>query len=380
MDPSATAARLPFQARIRKSAFFNAARRHGCHSFGVYNRTYIAMGFLDPVTEYQNLLDGVVLWPAMGERQLEITGPDASRFVQLLTPRNLSAQAVGQCKYALITNARGGIVNDPICLKLAEQHYWLSAADSDIWLYAQGINAVRQMDVELRDPDVAVLQIQGPRSLELMTALFGNDVGALRYYWHANFELAGYPVVVSRTGWSNEWGYEIYLRDPAGGDAVFDLIVERGKAFELTLGVVSQIRRIEGGMLSYGADMDMRHNPFELRLGRLVELEQPLDYIGRAALAALAGQPPAQLICGLSFAGPALAGFIEPWPLQHEGETVSHVTSLAWSPRLMRNIGLAILPSRCCDPGQPMTMVTPDGNVDGVVSRLPFMERRTTRT
>lgn len=338
------------------------------------------MGFLDPVAEYENLLNGVVLWPAMGERQLEITGPDASKFVQLLTPRNLSTQSVGQCKYALLTNADGGIVNDPICLKLGEQHYWLSAADSDIWLYAQGVNAIRQMNVQLRDPDVSVLQVQGPRSLELMTALFGSDVGALRYYWHDNFELAGFPVVVSRTGWSNEWGYEIYLRDPTGGDAVFDHIVERGADFGLTLGVVSQIRRIEGGMLSYGADMDMRHNPFELRLGRLVELEQPLEYIGRAALSALATAPPHQLICGVSFPGEPLRGFIEPWPLIENGSALSHVTSLAWSPRLKRNIGLAMLPAARSEAGQPVTLQTPDGTVEGVVSKLPFMERRTTRS
>ncbi|MAP11104.1 MAG: glycine cleavage system protein T [Gammaproteobacteria bacterium] len=375
--PSTTAVTLPFQARIRKSAYFHASLKHGCHSFGVYNRTYISMGFQDPVKEYWDLLNGVVLWPVAGERQLEIKGPDASQFVQLLTPRNLDKFAVGQCKYLLVTADDGGIVNDPVCLKLGPDHYWLSAADSDIWLYARGINAMARMDVELSDPNVSVMQVQGPRSVDLMEKMFGPQVRTLKYYWCMESTLDDAPVVVSRTGWSSEWGYEIYLRDAAAGDRVFEHILAEGAEFGVQLGVVSQIRRIEGGMLSYGADMDLTTNPFEIGLGRLVDLEQSNDFIGRDALRSIAKAGAKRKIMGVSVPPPALSGFIEPWALEVNGDPVSTVTSLAFSPRLERNIGLTIVPTSLAEPGRAVSLVTPDGPVAGELQDLPFVSGRT---
>lgn len=235
--PSST--NMPFQARIRKPAYFDALLANGCERFGVYNRTYNALGFADPETEYWDLLNGVVLWPVAGERQLEITGPDAGRFVQFLTPRDLSSLRIGQCKYVLITADDGGIVNDPVCLRLAEDHYWLSAADSDLLLYARGINALAKMNVTLKDPDVSVLQVQGPKSQAVMERLVGERIAHMRYFDCIEAMILGAPVVVSRTGWSNEWGYEVYLRDPTSGDWVFNHILEQGRPEGIRLGVVS---------------------------------------------------------------------------------------------------------------------------------------------
>ena len=230
---------LPFQARIRKSVFLDASFRYGCEAFSVYNRTYTAAGFSDSLTEYHDLLNGVVLWPIAGERQVEIAGPDAERFVELLTPRDLHKQRVGQCKYLLFTHTDGGIVNDPVCLRLAEDKYWLSAADSDLGLYARGVNAMAQMDVTICEPDVAVLQIQRPPSAEFMRTLVGQTLADLKYYWWQHADIGEVPVIVSRTGWSTELGFEIYLVDATRGDTLFDDIVAAGAAFDLKLGVVS---------------------------------------------------------------------------------------------------------------------------------------------
>ena len=273
-----------FGTQIRKSPYFEATLRWGAQGFSVYNHMYIPRDFGDPEQNFWNLVNDAILCDVAVERQVEITGPDAAKFVQLLTPRDLSNMAVGQCKYVLITNSAGGILNDPVLLRLAEDHFWLSLADSDILLWAQGIAVNSGLDVTIREPDVSPLQLQGPKSGQVMSALFGAKILDLRYYWLIETELAGIPLVVSRTGWSSELGYELYLRDGARGDELWELIMAAGAEFGLKPGHTSTIRRIEGAMLSYHADADIGTNPYELGLSRLVNLDMPADFIGKEAL------------------------------------------------------------------------------------------------
>jgi glycine cleavage system aminomethyltransferase T len=211
-----------FGTQIRKSPYFDATVRWGAQAFSVYNHMYIPRDFGDPEQNFWNLVNDAILCDVAVERQVEITGPDAARFTQMLTPRDLSGMAVGQCKYILITNAEGGILNDPILLRLAENHFWISLADSDILLWAQGVAVHSGMDVTIREPDVSPLQLQGPKSGEVMKALFGESIMDLRYYWLREVELDGIPLIVSRTGWSSELGYELYLRDGSRGDELWE--------------------------------------------------------------------------------------------------------------------------------------------------------------
>ena len=190
-----------------------------------------------------------------------------------------------QCKYVLICAPDGGIVNDPILLKLAEDHFWLSLADSDALLYAKGVQAFANMDVELGEPDVSPLQIQGPRSKPLVRKLFGDEVADQRYYWHKQTELDGIPVVVSRTGWTAELGYEVYLRDSSRALELWDAIVDAGEEFDLRVTAPSDQRRLEAGIFNYGNDMDVTNNPYEVTgLERLVELDNDNEVVSRAAL------------------------------------------------------------------------------------------------
>ena len=273
-----------FGTQIRKSPYFDATVRWGAQGFSVYNHMYIPRDFGDTEQNFWNLVNDAILCDVAVERQVEITGPDAARFVQMLTPRNLSKMAIGQCKYILITNADGGILNDPILLRLAENHFWISLADSDILLWAQGVAVNSGLDVQIGEPDVSPLQLQGPKSGEIMRALFGDSILALKYYWLREMTLDGIPLVVSRTGWSSELGYEIYLRDSSYGDMLWERIMATGMEFGLKPGHTSSIRRIEGGMLSYHADADIKTNHYELGLDRLVDLEMQADFIGKAAL------------------------------------------------------------------------------------------------
>ena len=228
-----------FGTQIRKSPYFNATVRWGAKGFSVYNHMYIPRDFGDAEQNFWNLVNDAILCDVAVERQVEITGPDAARFVQMLTPRDLSKMAVGQCKYVLITNAEGCILNDPILLRLAENHFWISLADSDILLWAQGVAVHSGLDVMIGEPDVSPLQLQGPKSGEIMKALFGDSILDLKYYWHRELELDGIPLLVSRTGWSSELGYEIYLRDSAYGDALWERIMVAGMAFGLKPGHTS---------------------------------------------------------------------------------------------------------------------------------------------
>ncbi len=364
-----------FGTQIRKSPYFDATVRWGAAGFSVYNHMYIPRDFGDPEQNFWNLVNDATLSDVAVERQVEITGPDAATFVQMLTPRNLSTCAVGQCKYVLITNADGGILNDPILLRLAENHFWLSLADSDILLWAQGVAVNSGLDVTICEPDVSPLQLQGPKSGEIMQRLFGDQINDLRYYWLGEFELDGIPLIISRTGWSSELGYEIYLRDGARGDELWELIMAAGQPFGLQPGHTSAIRRIEGGMLSYHADMDRHTNPFELGLDRLVDLEMEADFIGKAALKKIVDQGISRKQVGLEIDGDALtAANNEFWPILIAEKQVGQVTSAIYSPRLKLNIALAMVMVEHSALGTDAEIVTPFGRRSVRVVDRPFYD------
>ena len=333
-----------FGTQIRKSPYFDATVRWGAAGFSVYNHMYIPRDFGDPEQNFWNLINDAILCDVAVERQVEITGPDASQFIQLLTPRDLTSLSVGQCKYVLITNNEGGLLNDPVLLRLAENHFWLSLGDSDILLWAQGVAINSGLDVTIKEPDVSPLQLQGPRSIDIMKELFGNDIVNLKYYWLIETELNGIPLVVSRTGWSSELGYEIYLRDGSKGDDLWELIMETGKKYNLHPGHTSSIRRIEGGMLSYHADADINTNPFELGMDRLVNLDNNNKFIGKEALIKIREKGVTRKQVGITIDCDPLKGpntiF---WPIIKNNKKIGKVTSAVFSPRLNKNIALAIV-------------------------------------
>lgn len=364
-----------FGTQIRKSPYFDATVRWGATAFSVYNHMYIPRAFGDPEQNFWNLVNEAILCDVAAERQVEITGPDAAEFVQRLTPRDLSKMAVGQCKYILMTNADGGILNDPILLRLADNHFWISLADSDILLWAQGLAVYAGLDVTISEPDVSPLQLQGPRSGDVMKALFGESIMALRYFWLCDVELNGIPLIVSRTGWSSELGYELYLRDGSRGDDLWETIMAAGEPFGLKPGHTSSIRRIEGGMLSYHADADMSTNPFELGMDRLVNLDMPTDFIGKAALKQIKAQGVTRKQVGLWIdAAPLQGPNTTFWPLKHNGETVGTVSSAVYSPRLAQNIALAMVAIDVADLETELEIHTAMGSARAVVVEKPFFD------
>ena len=366
---------ISFGTQVRKSPYFDATVRWGAKGFSVYNHMYIPRDFGDAIQNFWNLVNEAILCDVAVERQVEITGPDAAKFAQLLTPRNLSECAVGQCKYVLITDENGGVLNDPVLLRLAENHFWLSLADSDILMWAKGVAVNSGMDVKLCEPDVSPLQLQGPKSGEIMKAVFGEEIENIKYYWLKEFELNGIPLIISRTGWSSELGYEIYLRDGSRGNELWDYLMEIGKPLGLSPGHTSTIRRIEGGMQSYQADMDCNVNPFELGLDRLVDLEMDADFIGKNALKKIKEEGVKRRQVGIVINCPPLENSnTSYWPIFIDSKEVGFVTSAIHSPRLNKNIAMAIVSIDYSSLDTTASVETPHGTYPVKVVEKPFYD------
>jgi aminomethyltransferase len=364
-----------FGTQIRKSPYFDSTVKWGATGFSVYNHMYIPRDFGSPEQNFWNLIEKSILCDVAVERQVEITGPDAFKFIQLLTPRDLSKLAVGQCKYVLITNNEGGILNDPVLLRLAENHFWLSLADSDILLWAQGVAVNSGLDVQIKEPDVSPLQLQGPTSGEIMIKLFGEGIKDLKYYWLREYNLDGIPLIVSRTGWSSELGYEIYLRDGSKGNELYEKIMEAGKKHGLQPGHTSSIRRIEGGMLSYHADADINTNPFELGFDRLVNLDSDINFIGKEALKKIKHNGITRKQVGVEIDCKPLSGPNTTfWELKKDNINIGKVTSAVYSPRLKKNIALAMVSVEQSEIGNELKVYTNEGIFDCKIVEKPFYD------
>ena len=364
-----------FGTQIRKSPFFNSTVKWGAAGFSVYNHMYIPRDFGDPEQNFWNLVNEAILCDVAVERQVEITGPDAAKFIQLLTPRDLSKLSVGQCKYVLIVNNEGGILNDPVLLKLAENHFWLSLADSDILLWAQGVALNSELNVTITEPDVSPLQLQGPNSGKIIEALLGKDINDLKYYWLREIKLDGIPLIVSRTGWSSELGYELYLKDGSKGDELWEKIMSAGKKFGLKPGHTSSIRRIEGGMLSYHADADINTNPYELGLDRLVNLDIEANFVGKDALKKINREGIKRKQVGVILDCKPLQGPNTTfWKITKDDKLVGKITSAVYSPRLKKNIGLAMVSFANSNIGTVLDVEIDSNKIKTTIVEKPFYD------
>jgi glycine cleavage system aminomethyltransferase T len=369
-------------SRIRKSPFYYASRKHGVAMYSVYNHTYHPRHYGDPVAEYWQLLEGVTLWDVGVERQVEITGPDAFELTNMLVARDLNKCAVGQCKYVFVTAPDGGIINDPVLLRLDENHFWLSLADSDALLWALGVAHGSGLNVSIREPDVGPVQIQGPKSKDVMVDLFGDGILELPYYFLQSYELDGMPVKVSRTGYTGELGYEIYLFDASQhGEQLWNAVLEAGRPHGLAVIGPCHIRRIEGGILAWGADMWLDTNPYEVGMGYdwMVDLEQGADFIGKEALRKIKHEGPKRKLAGVEIAGAGLGSYSDGsmpdfFPVTAGGERIGRVTSACYSPRLEKNIGYAMVPVQFAELGTELAVEVDGESREAVVVQMPFID------
>jgi glycine cleavage system aminomethyltransferase T len=359
--------------RLRPSPFFAAAMADGMVAGNVYNRMIMPTSYGDPEAEYWRLINGVSQWDVGVERQVQLRGPDAGRLVQILSPRDMSRCQVGQGKYVPLCNHRGTIINDPIILKLADDLYWLSIADSDMWLWAGAIAAERGLDVEVSEPDVSPMAIQGPMAENVVAAVCGDWVRGLKYFWFRETEIDGIPVAVQRSGWSKQGGFEIYLRDEAKGTQLWNIFKEAGRPWGIGPGAPATAERTESGLVSVGGDTDEATNPFEVRLGKYVDLDVPDDVLGIQSLRRIKAAGIQRHQLGLVLAGdtPAPLGFRRE-DIVHNGQRVGMMTNCVWSPRMRANIGYALI-SSSVPAGQEVRVMRGPGPVEARLVELPFL-------
>lgn len=364
---------IAISPRLRKSPFFDATVKAGVTQLTVYNHMLMPTSYGDPEGEYWRLINDVSLWDVAAERQVEFRGPDAARLAQYLTPRDLSKCRIGRGKYVPLCNHQGHLLNDPVLLRIGEDRYWLSLADSDIRLWVQAVIAEGGFAVEAREPDVSPLAVQGPGAEAVVAELFGDWVKDLKYFWFREADLGGIPLVVARSGWSKQGGFELYLRDGSRGTELWDAVWEAGRAHAIGPGAPNGIERVESALLSYGTDTEPETNPFEVGLSRYVDLEQEAEFIGKAALQGIAADGPRRHQLGLFIEEHApIVPNQHKWPVQVAGRTVGNVTAAVYSPRLERNIALALVESHVSAGGEAATVLTPDGPRQAETTTLPF--------
>lgn len=359
--------------RLRRSPFFEATVAEGVTGFYPYNNMLMPTGYGDPEAEYWRIINGVSMWDVAVERQVELVGPDAARLAQILCPRDLAKCKVNQGKYVALCNHAGTVINDPILLKLADDRFWLSIADNNIVLFARAVAAERGLNVKVFEPDVSPMAVQGPKAEDVVASIFGDWVRDLKYFWFGAATIEGIPVQVARSGWSKQGGFEIYLEDGAKATALWNIVKEAGESQGIGPGNPNMCERIESGLLSYGSDTDDETNPFEVRMGRYVDLDVPDDTIGIKALRRIAKDGPKRHQLGVILEGDTPRPVVPEWQAIHaNGKRIGDLTSGVWSRRLERNIGITLV-SITSEPGNAVTVETPDGMVEGKLVDLPFI-------
>lgn len=362
-------------ARVRKSPYFNKTVEDGVTSFSVYNHMYMPTGYGDPSAEYDRLINGVAMWDVAVERQVSLKGRDAEKLARYLTTRDLGALNVGQGRYVPLCDHRGTLINDPVLLPISEDEYWLSIADSDVLLWSRGIAAERGYEVNIHEPDVSPLAIQGPKAVDVVADLFGDWVRDLKYFGHREARLNGIPLHVARSGWSKQGGYELYLQDGLRGGELWDLVKEAGQKYDIGPGTPNYIERLESGLVSYGADTDDFTNPYEVGLGKFVSLEREDEFIGKEALKKIKKEGIKRQFVGYRIEGqPLAAGNQHKWPVKDGEVFVGFVSASAWSPRVKSNIGVGLVETAYSEPGSKVTIQTDlaEGDMQAEVAKLPF--------
>ncbi|MBT6415298.1 MAG: dimethylsulfoniopropionate demethylase [Candidatus Puniceispirillum sp.] len=366
---------LNMSRRIRRTPFTDKVEEHGVRGFSVVNHMLLPKAFTPSVEDdYWHLREHVQIWDVAVQRQVQITGPDAARLVQLMTPRDVRSAKVGQCLYVPMIDENAGMLNDPVLIKLADDKFWLSIADSDVLFWAKGLALGLRLNVTIEEPDVSPLAIQGPKAAPLMVELFGDAIHDLGYFQFGMFDVLGTQQLIARSGYSKQGGFEIYLQGGHLGSDLWDMIWQAGQAYNITPGCPNLIERIEGGLMSYGNEFTRDNNPLECGFESLCYFGDEIDYIGKDALHDIAKQGPNKVLRGVKFGGGKAPPCGKPFPVTtHNGVQLGQVTSGIYSPRLECNVGMSMIAKGYWDFGTELLVHTPDGIArEGTIESLPF--------
>ncbi|WP_409432978.1 dimethylsulfoniopropionate demethylase [Litorimonas sp. RW-G-Af-16] len=364
---------LSISRRLRSTPFTRRVTEAGVKGYTVYNHMLLPTMFESIEADYHHLKRDVQIWDVAVQRQVEVRGRDAAKLIQMLTPRSLKKMADDQCYYIPVVDETGGMLNDPVAVRHSEDRWWISIADSDLLYWIKGLARGMNLRVDVFEPDVSPLAIQGPKSNDLMARLFGEDIRDLRFFRHRKIEFNGRQHTIARSGFSVQGGFEIYVEGTDQGEPIWDALFEAGQGLNVRAGCPNLIERIEGGLLSYGNDMTRDNTPFEAGLGKFCKGAASKDCIGADALRQDLEHGPKRQVRGLAIAGEAVPPCQDLWPVFVNDQGVGHVSSAAWSPDLLTNVAIAMIDRAHWDVGTHVTVQTPSGPRDAEVRALPFI-------
>ena len=359
--------------RERKSPFFDSTVADGVTHFTIYNHMYMPVSYGDHDAEYRRLLEKVAMWDVAVERQVQISGADAERLVRYLTPRDLKDCPVGRGMYVPLCDHDGRLINDPVILRLAEDKFWLSIANSDVLLWVRAVAAEGNFDVSVIEPDVSPLAIQGPNAEAVAVDLLGEWVRELKYFHFRESMLDNIPLIAGRSGWSKQGGFEFYLRDGSKGAELWDRVKEIGAPYEIGPGAPNPIERLESGLLSYGVDTLPDSDPFEVGLNKMISLDRTDQFIGKTALRRKAEQGLTRKLVGIVINGEPLVPNEHPWPTNVDGKPAGSVRAACYSPRRRENIGIALLSVLYSGLGIKLQIESDSGLKFGEIVPLPLV-------
>lgn len=354
-------AELSFSRRLRRTPFSEGVEAAGVKAYTVYNHMLLPTVFRSVQEDYRHLKEAVQVWDVACERQVELRGPDAARLMQLLTPRDLRPMLPGQCYYVPIVDETGGMLNDPVAVKLAEDRWWVSIADSDLLYWIKGLAYGYRLDVLVDEPDVSPLAVQGPCADDLMAAVFGDRVRDIRFFRFMHLDFEGRDLVVARSGYSKQGGFEIYVDGGDIGMPLWNALMEAGKSMDVHAGCPNLIERIEGGLLSFGSDMTDDNTPHECGLGRFCNTLTAIGCIGRDALLRVSQEGPVKQIRAISISGDPVPPCDRYWPLLAKGKAIGRVSSAAWSPDFDTNVAIGMVRMTHWDAGTELEVDLPTG-------------------
>ena len=367
-----------YTPRIRKSPFFEETVKAGASNFTTYNHMTMPVSYTSLEEEYKSLIEDVTLWDVAAERQVQIIGEDAAKFVQYLTPRNLSTFKDGFCRYAFLTDENGGIINDPLILKFNDQKFWLSLADSDALLWCKGVALSGKFKVEIDEPEACPLSLQGPKSKDLMKKISNSDesIMNLKYYQFIETKLFDLDLIVARSGWSNQFGYEIYIKKEEDGGALWRGLMEAGKEFNIAPSCPNQIDRIEAGMISHLGDTTLDENPLELNLPKFYDLDQEAEFIGKDALKKIQQNGIKKQFTGFKISGKKIGYNMARIPVKNESnEKFGFISSCIYSPNFGCNIGLGYIDIKLINSKNIFNIFHDEEKREVEVVPLPFNSR-----
>ena len=347
--------------RLRRTPFSDGVEAADVKAYTVYNHMLLPTMFRSIEEDYHHLKSAVQIWDVACERQIELRGPDAGRLMQMLTPRDLRSMLAGQCFYVPIVDETGGMLNDPVSVKISDERWWISIADSDLLYWVKAIAHSLRLDVLVDEPDISPLAIQGPKADDLMASVFGDAIRDIKFFRYGMFDFQGRTLVIARSGYSKQGGFEIYVEGSDIGMDLWNTLMEAGRLYDVWAGCPNLIERIEGGLLSYGNDMTIQNTPHECGLGKFCNTQTAIGCIGRDALLRVAKEGPVKQIRALEIEGGPVGPCDQLWPVMVKGKQVGAVSSAAWSPDFKTNVAIGMVRMTHWDAGTDVDVMTKDG-------------------